>query len=371
LSDRPVLDRWVVSESHRVAREVTAALEDFDTQRAGRALATFVDDLSNWYVRRSRRRFWRGDPAALATLHEALERLTLLMAPLTPFITERVWQDLVRTVDTQAPASVHLAGWPQVSADGVDDALADQVALVRRLVELGRAARAGSGVKTRQPLARALVAATGWDGLAAELRDQLAEELNVQLVSVLATTDSQLVDVSVKANYRSLGKRFGKQTPVVARAVAEADARALSQALRGAGAAEVLVDGESYRLGPEDVVVTETPKEGWAVADADGDSIALDLRLTPELRRLGLVRDVVRLVQEARKTSGLEVSDRIEMWWTASGELAAAIEEHQQTLADEVLAVRVTKGAAEPDVERHQDPGLGLGFSLRAIRPTT
>ncbi|MFM9134792.1 MAG: isoleucine--tRNA ligase [bacterium] len=194
--ERGALDRWVLSEAHRLARDVDAALDSFDTQRAGRLISEFVDDLSNWYVRRSRRRFWEGDPAALATLDEALRIVTLVMAPFTPFVTERVWQDMVRPVDPEAPASVHLAPWPSVDPDLIDDDLADQVALVRRVVELGRAARSGSGVRTRQPLPRALVSAPGWAALPADLAAEVASELNVLDVAGLAATEGDLVDAS-------------------------------------------------------------------------------------------------------------------------------------------------------------------------------
>ena len=165
----PLLDRWVISEVHRLVGEVTAALETFDTQRAGRLLAAFVDDLSNWYVRRSRRRFWNGDPAALATLHECLHVLTLLLAPIVPFITERVWQDVVRPVNSDAPDSVHLAAWPKVDGALVDDALAEQVALVRRTVELGRAARAESKVRAASRSGGRWSARPAWAALPAEL----------------------------------------------------------------------------------------------------------------------------------------------------------------------------------------------------------
>ena len=159
-----VLDRWARSEAHALIDEVSAALDVFDTARAGKALAGYIDDLSNWYVRRSRRRFWDGDPAALATLHECLDIVTRLLAPFVPFVTERVWSALF-AADRRRPESVHLARWPVADAALVDTELGEQVALVRRLVELGRAARAESGMKTRQPLARALVAAPGWAGL--------------------------------------------------------------------------------------------------------------------------------------------------------------------------------------------------------------
>ena len=224
LADRPVLDRWALSEAHRLATEVTAALEAFDTQRAGSLLAAYVDDLSNWYVRRSRRRFWAGDPAALATLHECLYVVTLLMAPITPFITERVWQDVFRATSTELPESVHLASWPRVDGSLVDDDLRGQMSLARRLVELGRAARADAKVRTRQPLSRALVGSAAWSRLDEELRREVADELNVGLLEPLSAAGADLVDFSAKGNFRALGKRFGKQTPVVAAAIAAADA---------------------------------------------------------------------------------------------------------------------------------------------------
>ncbi|RJK96813.1 isoleucine--tRNA ligase [Vallicoccus soli] len=376
-AERPLLDRWALSEAHRLAAQVDAALEAFDTQRAGALLAAFVDDLSNWYVRRSRRRFWQGEPAALATLHECLDLLTRLMAPLVPFVTERVWQDLVRPVTPGAPASVHLAAWPEADPALVDDALAGRMALVRRLVELGRAARAESKVRSRQPLGRALVGAAGWADLPPELRAQVAEELNVVELTGLDGSGGDLVDVSLKANFRSLGKRFAQRTPRVAAAVAAAGPTALVAALRASGTATVEVDGEQVEVGTDDVVVTEAPREGWAVASDAGETLALDLTLTPALRRAGLAREAVRLVQEARKASGLEVSDRIALWWEAEGELAEALEEHGALVADEVLATAFRRGepgehAATPSpggsaggpLPQHGDADLGLRFWL-------
>jgi isoleucyl-tRNA synthetase len=361
---RPLLDRWALSEVHDAALEVTTALEDFDSARAGRRLAALVDDLSNWYVRTSRRRFWDGDAAALATLHECLYVVTLLLAPFTPFVTDEVWDALFAAQDQGVPDSVHLARWPGVDGSLVDDRLAAQVSLARRLVELGWAARAESRVRTRQPLGRALVSAAGWDALPQELRDLVAAELNVTALEPLSGA-GDLVDVTAKANFRSLGRRYGKRVQQVAAAVAEADAAALSAALR-AGTATVEVDGEQVELGPDDVVVTETPRSGWAVSTAHGETVALDLELTPELRRAGLVREAVRLVQDARKGSGLEVSDRIELWWQADGDLAEALREGSGRLAEEVLAVSVEEGPPIADVAPHEDADLGLVFWLRA-----
>jgi isoleucyl-tRNA synthetase len=364
--ERTLLDRWALSEAHRLAVEVDAALEDYDTQRAGRAISAYIDDLSNWYVRRSRRRFWDGDPAALATLHECLSVLTLLMAPFTPFITEKVWSALFAGQDGRSD-SVHLAAWPTPDPGLIDASLSEQMALVRRLVELGRAARAESKVKTRQPLATALISAPGWAELPDGLRRQVADELNVAELSSLAGT-GELVQLTVKPNFRVLGKRFGKRTQTVATAITGADPVAFVEALRS-GQASVTVDGESLPIGDEEVSVTETPRSGWAVASAGSDTVALDLELTHELRLAGLARDVVRIVQEARKSAGYEVTDRIELSWRVGGspEPAEAIRAHADQIADEVLAVALHEGAPADDTRMYSqaDDDLGLHIWMR------
>jgi isoleucyl-tRNA synthetase len=328
-------------------------------------------------VRRSRRRFWAGDAGALATLHECLYVVTLLMAPITPFVTERVWQDLFAATSDELPESVHLAAWPVVDGSLVDDELAGQMALVRRLVELGRGARAEGKVRTRQPLGRALVSAPGWARMPAELRDQLAEELNVVSVVSLSggadagqeATADELVQISVKANFRALGRRFGKGTQPVAAAIATSDPVALTAALRSDGVARMLVDGAEVEVGPDDVVITETPREGWAVATDAGETLALDLELTPELVRRGLAREVVRLVQDGRKSAGLDVSDRIELWLSApvGSELADALAEHAAEIGAEVLATHVELGDGPADAHQGHDGDVGLRFALRRV----
>jgi isoleucyl-tRNA synthetase len=387
VAERPVLDRWLHAESARLVRDVTEALENFDTQRAGNLVAQFVDDLSNWYVRRSRRRFWDGDPAALATLHSTLETLTRLMAPLTPFITERVWQDVVRPTVPAAPESVHLAAWPTFEEAQVDEELSAAVALARRLVELGRAARADAKVRTRQPLRRALVGTAAWTALSEELRAEVADELNVGALEPLSSAGADLVDHSAKGNFRALGKRFAKQTPRVAQAIADADAASLALALDTDGRATVSVDGEDVEVLPDEVIVSERPREGWSVVNEQGETVALDLELTPQLVRAGIAREVVRLVQEARKNSGFDVSDRVVLVWQAEGETAAALRENGPLVAGEVLAVEMREdrvappGDTAPQVETIEavgpdgaptaavvhDEDLGLTFSVARV----
>ena len=367
VAQRPALDRWALAHAHRLARDVDAALEAFDTQRAGRLIGDYIDNLSNWYVRRSRRRFWEGDADALGTLHECLRILTLVMAPFTPFITERVWQDLFVPTEAQADESVHLAAWPTVQSDLIDEQLITNMDLVRRLVELGRAARAESSVKTRQPLARALVSAPGWAGLDEDLRAQVREEINVLQIDSL-TAQGDLVDVSVKANFRALGKRFGSNTQQVAAAVAHANPSAVVQELRDRGEATIQVDGSPVSVTSEDLIVTETPRTGWAVAADGGETLALDLEITPELRRAGLAREVIRLLQDTRKSAGFEVSDRILVTWMSSDpDVAAAIAEHITTISAEVLAVDVAEGTPGPGYASSSDEALALTVGVLRV----
>lgn len=365
VAERHVLDRWLVSETQTLVERVTAALEDFDTQRTGTLVGEFVDGLSNWYVRRSRRRFWEGDPSALWTLHETLRTLTLVMAPLAPFITERVWDDLYVASGSVDVDSVHQASWPVADRALVDEELAAAMSLTRRIVELGRAARAEAKLKIRQPLRRVLVPTASAARLSEELRAEVAAELNVGSVEPFAGS-ADLVDYTAKGNFRALGKRFGKQTPLVAQAVAAADAGALAAALADGGRAVVTVPelGE-VELGAEDVLLSERPREGWSVVNEQGETVALDLELTPALVRAGLAREVVRLVQEARKDSGFEVSDRITLRWAGDGELAEALTEHADLVAGEVLAVEMTR--EQPGDDWRRDDDLGLRFRVERV----
>lgn len=350
ISDRPLMDRWIYSDLQVLIQEVDQALGNFDSQGAGKALATFIDDLSNWYVRRSRRRFWDGDPAALATLHECLKTLTLLLAPMVPFITESVWQQLIRPVEPNAQISIHLANFPEADASLINQVLSQQVSLTRRIVELGRAARSESSVKVRQPLGRALIAAAGWSKLPVEMRVQIAEELNVLTLEDIADADDDLVEISVKANFRTLGAKFGADVQKVAKLIADYSPSHLVALVRGDGQT-TLNDGiNSWTIEHEDLIVTETPKIGWTVATHSGESVALDLELTPALIAAGQVREVVRFLQDARKNEGFEISDRIMVRWNANSGVAIAILESMAYIKSEVLALEMT-----------QDENLELG----------
>ena len=353
------LDRWLLAEVQDTIAEVSSALDAYDSTRAGRRIAQLVDDLSNWYVRRSRRRFWDGDDLALATLHHCVRLLTQVLAPFVPFIADEVWQHVRRANDAD---SVHLSTWPALTGWD-DDALRAQMSTLRRLVELGRAARASSGVKTRQPLGRALVSVPGAAApLPEELLRELADELNVEAVAPLAAQD-ELVDVVVKPGFRALGKRFGGRTKEVAEQVGAATFD------RAAGTVTVTLDGEQHVLSGEELLVTESPREGWAVASGDGLSVALDLNLTPHLVRSGLAREAVRAINDGRKAAGLAITDRIRLWWTAKGETAEAMAEHADRIAKEVLAVSISPGPPGRGGTERRDEQLGLWFWMEVTRP--
>ncbi|MGH3264616.1 MAG: DUF5915 domain-containing protein, partial [Trebonia sp.] len=315
VADRPLLDRWLLSEVHATVRDVTSALEALDTAAAGRRLAALIDDLSNWYVRRSRRRFWNGPgspdgASAFATLHAALDAVTRMLAPITPFLSDYLWGVLRPHA---APESVHLASWPTVEAAMIDGVLSSQMALARRLVELGRSARSAGAVRNRQPLSRALVGAPGFAGLPSELRRLVASELNVHALEPLDSAGGELVSYTVKPDFRVLGRRFGPDTQAVAGAIRSADPAALARAVADHGGSVTVPVPSigSVTLSAADLVVTQRPLEGWEVASADGETVALDLSVSEELRFEGYAREVVRLIQDARKASGLNVSDRI------------------------------------------------------------
>ena len=335
VKDRSMMDHWILSELNSLIVEVDAAYSEFDSQTAGKALARFIDDLSNWYVRRSRRRFWDGDLAALGTLHECLVTLTQLLSPMVPFITEHVWQEVVKPADASAADSVHLSDFPVAEKKLINVELNTQVAMTRRVVELGRAARAESAIKIRQPLQRALISAPGWAKLPIDMREQIADELNVIDLADIADADGDLVNISVKANFKSLGAKYGKEVQEISKAIADTDATALVKTLRTSGVTKV----SKWEIELGDLVITEVPKSGWMVASHEGESVALDLALSQSLIDAGNVREVIRYIQERRKGDGFEISDRIKVRWNADPAIVGAINHSIAHISDEVLAL--------------------------------
>ena len=355
------MDRWIISELNQLVTSVDLAFEEFNSQEVGRLLATFIDDLSNWYVRRSRRRFWDGNTDALSTLFTSLKTLTQLMSPMVPFITEHVWQTLIRVGQPNATESVHLSSFPVTDAEVIDSKLSASVALSRRLVELGRAARAESKLKIRQPLSRALVAASGWGAMDPEIREHIQDELNVLRLDLLGDESEGLVSIAIKANFRTIGSRYGGDVQAIAAAISQANATELVHALRQSGIYNLNYGDKVAQLTSDDLVITETPKEGWSVASHSGESVALDLTLTPELLQAGLMREVIRTIQEQRKNSGFDISDRIHVRWNSGADVATAIAHYVDQISEEVLALSISRD--ESLATAGNEIGLGLALS--------
>ncbi|MEA2293723.1 MAG: isoleucyl-tRNA synthetase, partial [Solirubrobacteraceae bacterium] len=331
------LDRWAISRLNATVAGVTEALERYDATTGGRLIAAFVDELSNWYVRRSRRRFWDGDPAAFGTLHTCLVTVAQLLAPFTPFVADELYDNL----DGSEP-SVHLTDWPEAVEPDTD--LEWRMAVVRSTVEMGRSARAHAKMKVRQPLAAAVVVASGAErGAIESLAGEVQEELNVKVVRFVERAD-ELGSYEVKPNYRALGPRFGKRMPLVADAVAALDPAHVAAALREGRTVGVYVDGHEHQLGPDDLQLVMQPLDGYQVERAGSHAVALELELDEALRREGLAREIVHAVQNARKTAGLEVSDRIVLALAGDEELLAVARDHEQAIAGEVLATSVLVG---------------------------
>jgi len=380
VADRPGIDRWMLAELAELVTTVDTALDGYDVSTATRALERFVADLSNWYVRRNRRRFWKAvseDPgdkaAAYHTLYTCLTTLAQLLAPFTPFLADRLWHDLVVSQDGDGDrerVSVHLTDFPVAPEAWRDDDLRRAMGTARRVVELGRQARNDSAVRVRQPLARALVSVPEADrpGLATLLAD-VADELNVKTVE-LSDGTGELVERHLKPNFRALGPAFQKRAPQVAAAISAVppgDAAAMAVALADGGA-DLDVDGETLTLTPAMVEVVETPRTGWAVAKEGSTSFALDTGLTRDLEVEGVARELVRAINDQRKAAGLALEDRIELILSVQpeeldAELAAG--GHYDTIARDVLASDLQRAP----VADGTPVDLGeLGGALVAIR---
>jgi isoleucyl-tRNA synthetase len=353
VEDRPEMDRWILAELHDTMATVTEGLEDFDATIAGKRLDRFVDDLSNWYVRRSRRRFWRSasdadTQAAFLTLWECLVVAAQLGAPFTPFVCDAIYSNLTRDRDGNS-SSVHLSDWPEPVEGREDETLRRRMTLVRKLVGLGRAARTEGNVRVRQPLQRALlVLPAGEVEELAGLESLVEEELNVKSIET-AHGMEDLVTYIVKPNFKALGKRFGKDMPAIATAIAAADPAALVASLERDGIAKVEANGSMLEFEPADLDVRIEGREGYSLAREGASGVALDLELTPQLLAEGAAREAVRAIQELRKTSGLEVEDRIELWISSdSDEIETAFKTYENYISGEVLATDVHQSTDAP-----------------------
>ncbi|MDP9481968.1 MAG: class I tRNA ligase family protein [Chloroflexota bacterium] len=362
-AERPVLDRWILSRMAGVAARVEERLRDYDAEAATRVIEGAIDDLSTWYLRRSRRRFSRSDDvrnrdAAFATLHAALVTLARVMAPILPFLTEAIYDNLVATVDPGAPDSVHLSGWPTTElASDRDERLEAAMATTRRAVELVRTLRGQAGLKVRQPLARLWLALPGAELHEREaLLELLAEEVNVKSVELIGD-ESELVERRVKPLLPRIGKKLGATVPAV-------------MAAARAGEFEIHPDGSvtlaGVTLAPDEVEILASPRPGTAVAHDEGLVVVIDTTLTPDLRAEGDARELQRAIQDLRREAELALDDRIEVWLDplpdAIGPFVGAVA--ADTLADRIVAAPAPAGLPAATVELDSGP---VRLALRRV----
>ena len=370
LTERPDMDRWVLAELDATVRAVRQELDDYKSHMAVRHLLTFVDGLSNWYVRRSRSRFWAADDsadkrAAFSTLYEALIDLTKLAAPFIPFLTETLFQNLVRKSDGSAPESVHLAAFPESQDARVDDSLRQTMERVRNVVTLGQRVRNENKLKVRQPLAEAIVVVA--DDAERKSIDRFSsairEELNVRELG-FTQEPHKFVEFQLLPNFRVLGPKLGKQVPACKKALSDADGSALYLEMEEHGKIVVALPDGPIDLTPDEVEVRLSAREDFAAASGSGQVVVLDTRVDDSLRREGLAREVINRVQRARKAMDLAYEARIEVRWNAEGELADAIEEHASRIASETLATAFARSAGATSEYDTEIEGTKLGLSI-------
>ena len=346
-----LLDRWVLSELNLLVRNVTEAMETYDVLGATRPIAEFVDSVSNWYVRLSRRRFWDGDAAALSTLHEVLVTVAHLLAPTTPFVADEIYQNLVqgsRKAGEQGADSVHLSSWPKVNTALIDEQLSVDMALAQKVTSLAHAARQNANLKVRQPLAEVVVRTRNADEEASlqRLSQLVLDELNVKSMK-FTQASGDLVDVVVFPYPKQLGQKYGKGYPKIRAAMTTLDQAELAARFQAGETVEVNAEGESFAIAPEDVDVRVSPRSGFSVAEANGYFVAVTTTVSKELEVEGNARELVRRIQQLRKDAGLEISDRIVLALSGPSLVNDVVSLWGSYIKDETLAVEMSQSAPD------------------------
>ena len=380
LEVRSLMDRWIIALLHKLVRDVTNDLEQFDAYSVARRVNSFIEQLSTWYVRRGRRRYWksgqdRDTMSAYVTLYEVLTTLTRTIAPIMPFLTEEVYQNLVRSVDSAAPESIHHTEWPRYNASLIDEDLLTHMELAQRIVGLGRAARSTSKIKVRQPLPEMLVHAKTADELEGlgRLQDHILSELNVKSLRFVGP-EEELVTYELKPRFNLLGPKYGKQVKAIAAALRQSDAQAGARLVAQGQPIAVDVDGQQIELQPEEVDVQARERADYSVATEEGYLVALHTEISPDLEREGMARELIHHVQNLRREADFNLSDRIVTYiGVADGaegraNVAAMLRTHSEAVAQETLSVRVESSFA-PDGAHQEVVDLnGLSVTLGVVR---
>ncbi len=350
--DRPEIDKWVLALAHQTLKTTTESLDNYDAFSAGQSIEKLIDQLSNWYVRRNRRRFWKSDAgddkqSAYLTLYECLDIIQRIIAPFMPFLSETIYRNLSQC-EADSSLSIHLTSWPEYNPDYLDSDLVFEMDVVQSIVGLGRSAREESKVRIRQPLSRILVSVADNKTRTAINKhlDQIREELNIKSVEFIES-DAELVSYSISPNFSRLGKRYGKLIPAIKSALANADGSWIAAQVQDENSFELEIEGQQLVFEPEDIQVQSSSAEGYASCGGDGCLVALDTTIDDELFIEGLARELVRSVQDGRKSAGLEISDRIILGITGSENIVAAADTHRDYIMSETLAIELNRELGE------------------------
>lgn len=368
VAQRSELDRWILSELQQTIQVVTNGLEQYDTSKPADAIQEFLEDLSNWYLRRSRERFWKSGMdndkvAAYLTLYECLTTLVTLLAPIVPFTMEEIYQNLVRSVNSNAPLSVHLCDWPKVHEELLDERLTSETQLVMRVVSLGRAAREKAQIKIRQPLNALYVRVLNRDEEEALVRQsgQVLEELNIKHLHLMSD-ESEMLAYTLKPQVKILGPKYGPLVQKILAAFKSLDARGAHEGaklLNETGTLNFTIDGQQIELTPDEVEVIATARSGFVATEEHGYVVALETTISPELREEGLVRDLTHYMQDMRKKAGFNIEDHISLTLYTGEELASILHHHKATLRSETLAdslsIRLDQPAATTPGEAYRE----------------
>ncbi|MBO4449048.1 MAG: class I tRNA ligase family protein, partial [Clostridiales bacterium] len=358
------MDRWVLSRLNTLIKTVTEKMDSYDISQSARLIQDFTEELSNWYVRRCRDRYWGAEETqdkvnAYMTLYTVLDNLTRLCAPFVPFMTEEIYQNIVRSVDANAPESVHLAKYPVADESLIDTKLEDEMELVQEIVTLGHSCRESASLKNRQPLS--LIYVVSDRTLDDEYKSIVLDELNIREMEVLADA-SKLVDYTFKPQLRTCGKKFGKNLNAAKEVIANLPGKETYTALK-AGSVKITVEGEEYEMTEEDFLIETTQPEGFSTQNSGDLTVSISTVLTEDLIEDGFVREMISKIQTQRKETGLEVTDRIVLKYAGNDKLGAIIEKKKEFLASEVLATDIVSGEGDNSKEWNVN-GEKITFSI-------
>jgi len=380
LAERSLLDRWIVSRQNQLIETVRENLLTYRPEVAAQALEKFiVEELSNWYIRRNRRRFWKSETdqdkaAAYRTLYDVLVTTVRLLAPFIPFLTEEMYRNLVGRVDHTAPASVHLTDFPDADASQIDEKLSREMAVAMEIVALGRSARSESNLKVRQPLAGILVYTRDPEAYAAaeSLQELILDELNIKLIAPLDEL-SDVVSYGIRPNLSLLGPRFGKQLGEVRGLLSTIDPALVAQTVNSGEPLQMtLKDGSNIALEPREILVDLVKRPSFAAAQGSIGTVVLDTEITLDLLQEGIARDFVRGVQDARKSAGYQIDDRIQIAFVASDDVTSAVNTFAELIKNETLAHSLTSTLSGHDEQaysaRIEAGGEEIHLQLRKVK---